>query len=457
MARLLFVDDEPAMLFALQRLAEKLKHEPVLARSGAEALSRLEGVDAVITDYSMSEMDGVQLIQAIRERDESLPVILLTAHGSERVAVRAMKSGAYEYVTKPFEIDEISLVIDRAVEARALRVQNRRLSAEKAIGRSIVGESPTMRRLLDAVNRIAPKDITVLIRGDTGTGKELIASLIHAQSRRAAGPLVRFNCAAIPGELAEAELFGHARGAFTGATHARQGFFAEANRGTLVLDEVGELSAPVQAKLLRALQEGEIQPVGAGRVERVDVRIVACTNRDLSAEVKERRFREDLYYRLAVVELVVPPLKEHTEDIPALAAEFAHRYADRFGMENVRLSPTLVEALRRADWPGNVRQLENTVARLVALHGAGGEIGAEAITAPAVSNSAEQATEPTIDASLSLREQVEALERSVITRTLAAVSGNQSEAARRLGLSRSSFIDRLKKYGFAGGGLDSTS
>jgi two-component system response regulator AtoC len=457
MARLLFVDDEPAMLFALHRLAEKLKHEPVLARSGAEALSRLDGVDAVITDYSMPEMDGVQLVQAIRDRDESLPVILLTAHGSERVAVRAMKSGAYEYVTKPFEIDEISLVIDRAVEARALRVQNRRLSAEKAIGRSIVGESPAMQRLLDAVNRIAPKDITVLIRGDTGTGKELIASLIHAQSRRANGPLVRFNCAAIPGELAEAELFGHARGAFTGATSARLGFFAQANRGTLVLDEVGELSAPVQAKLLRALQEGEIQPVGAGRVEKVDVRIVACTNRDLAAEAKERRFREDLYYRLAVVELVVPPLKEHPEDIPSLATEFARRYADRFGMENVRLSPALVEALCRAAWPGNVRQLENTVARLVALHGGNGEIGAESLTAAAVSDAAGQPAEPTTDASLSLREQVDAFERSIIARTLAAVSGNQSEAARRLALSRSSFIDRLKKYGFSGGGLDSAS
>ena len=457
MARLLFVDDEPAMLFALQRLAEKLKHEPVLARSGAEALSRLEGVDAVITDYSMPEMDGVQLVQAIRERDESMPVIMLTAHGSERVAVRAMKSGAYEYVTKPFEIDEISLVIDRAVEARALRVQNRRLSAEKAIGRSIVGDSPAMLRLLDAVNRIAPKDITVLMRGDTGTGKELITSLIHAQSRRAAGPLVRFNCAAIPGELAEAELFGHARGAFTGATSARPGFFAQANRGTLVLDEVGELSAPVQAKLLRALQEGEIQPVGAGRVEKVDVRIVACTNRDLATEAKERRFREDLYYRLAVVELVVPPLSEHREDVPSLAAEFARRYADRFGMENVRLSPALVEALRRADWPGNVRQLENTVARLVALQGGSGEIDAESFTAAAASNSAGQPAEPTIDAGLSLREQVEAFERSIIARTLGAVSGNQSEAARRLALSRSSFVDRLKKYGLSGGGPDSTS
>jgi DNA-binding NtrC family response regulator len=457
MARLLFVDDEPAMLFALQRLAEKLKHEPIVARSGAEALSRLDGVDTVITDYSMPEMDGVQLIRAIRERDESLPVILLTAHGSERVAVRAMKSGAYEYVTKPFEIDEISLTIDRALEARALRVQNRRLCAEKAIGRSIVGDSGAMQRLLDAVHRIAPKDITVLVRGDTGTGKELIASLIHAQSRRAAGPLVRFNCAAIPGDLAEAELFGHARGAFTGATGARAGFFAQANHGTLVLDEVGELSMPVQAKLLRALQEGEIQPVGAGRVEKVDVRIVACTNRDLAAEAKEHRFREDLYYRLAVVELIVPVLSEHREDIPALAAEFARRYADRFGMEHVRLTPALIDALRRADWPGNVRQLENTVARLVALHGGGGEIDASAFADAAGPKLADQPPEAPIEAGLGLREQVDAFERSIIARTLAAVSGNQSEAARRLALNRSSFIDRLRKYGFLGGGVDSTS
>jgi len=454
MARVLLVDDEPTLLFTLSQLLKSRGLEAVLARSGKEALEKLEGVDTVMTDYFMPEMDGVQLLQAIRERDESLPVIMLTAHGSERVAVRAMKSGAYEYVTKPFDIDEVSLVLDRALEARALRIQNRRLSAEKALGRTIVGESPAMRRLLDAVSRVAPKDITVLIRGDTGTGKELIASLIHAESRRAAGPLVRFNCAAIPGELAEAELFGHARGAFTGATHARPGFFAEANRGTLVLDEVGELSAPVQAKLLRALQEGEIQPVGAGRVEKVDVRIVACTNRDLAAEAKAHRFREDLYYRIAVLELVVPPLGEHRDDIPRLSAEFASRYADRFGMEGVRLSPELVDALCRADWPGNVRQLENTVARMVALHGGIREIGLEAFTG-APSHPSEPAVDMPAGETLSLREQVDALERSIIARTLAAVSGNQSEAARRLGLSRSSLIDRLKKYGFAGGDVQS--
>src|SRR5437763_256630 len=343
MSRVLLVDDEPALLFTLSQLVKSRGLEPVVAHSAKEALQKLDGVDGVVTDYSMPGMDGVELVQAIHERDESLPVVMLTAHGSERIAVRAMKSGAYEYVTKPFDIDEMSLVLDRALEARSLRVQNRRLTAEKALGRAIVGDSPPMRRLLEAVNRIGPKDITVLIRGETGTGKELIASPVHAESRRAKGPLVRFNCAAIPGELAEAELFGHARGAFTGANQARRGFFAEADGGTLVLDEVGELPLPVQSKLLRALQEGEIQPVGAGRVERVDVRVIACTNRDLAADARSGKFRDDLYYRLAVVELVVPPLHQHREDIPALAHEFARRYAERLGAEGARLSPALLQ------------------------------------------------------------------------------------------------------------------
>jgi two-component system response regulator AtoC len=442
MARLLLVDDEPAMLFALKELAESHKYEAVLARSGAEALAHLDGVDAVVTDYSMPEMDGVQLLKSIRERDESLPVVMLTAHGSERLAVRAMKAGAYEYVTKPLDIDEMGLVLERALETRALRVQNRRLSAEKALGKSIVGDSAPMRRLLDAVSRIAPRDITVLVRGKTGTGKELIAALVHAESRRASGPLVRFNCAAIPGELAEAELFGHTRGAFTGAAQARRGFFAEANGGTLVLDEVGELPLPVQAKLLRALQEGEIQPVGAGRVEKVDVRVIASTNRDLVADARAGRFREDLYYRLAVVELLVPALGEHPEDIPALAAEFARSYALRFGIDGVRLSSELIEALRRADWPGNVRQLENAVARMVAMS-SGGEIGADAFSSAATHP---PGAEPAPPDGLTLKDQLDALERSLIAQALSAASGNQSEAARRLGMSRSALLDRLKKY-----------
>src|SRR6267378_2340512 len=236
------------------------------------------------------------------------------------------------------------------MEARAPRVgPTRRTSKEDAYCR-IVGESAVMRRLLRMVERIGPKDITVLLRGETGTGKELIASLLHAQSARSSAPLVTFNCAAIPGELAEAELFGHARGAFTGADEARPGFFAQADGGTLVLDEVGELPPPVQAKLLRVLHEGEIQPVGAGKVERVDVRVVACTNRNLAAEARAGRFREDRYYRLAVVELVVPPLRDRREEIPALTAEFTRRYGERFGNEDVRLSPALIELLRQAPW-----------------------------------------------------------------------------------------------------------
>ncbi|WP_242392441.1 sigma-54-dependent transcriptional regulator [Anaeromyxobacter oryzisoli] len=453
MRRVLLVDDEPAVLFAMKEVVRTAGHEPVLARSAQEALDRLEGVDAVVTDFAMPDLDGLALLQAIRERDASMPVILLTAQGSERVAVRAMKAGAYEYVTKPWDVDEITLVIERALETRGLRLRNRRLEAERAIGKGFVAESAAMRRLLDAVARVAPKDVTVLVRGETGTGKELVASLLHAQGRRAAGPLVRFNCAAIPAELAEAELFGHTRGAFTGATQARRGFFAEADGGTIVLDEVGELPASLQPKLLRVLQEGEIQPVGSGRVEKVDVRVVASTNRDLEADARAGRFREDLYYRLSVVELLVPPLRDHREDIPALVAEFARRDAERFGMEPVRLSPALVAKLRDADWPGNVRQLENAVARMVAL-GSGGELGPDAFDARPrrPSGALDQAEEPDVavrDAAegLSLREQLDALERSLIARMLAATGGNQTEAARRLGIGRTSLIDRMKRYG----------
>ena len=453
MPRVLLVDDERSVRAALQELVEGRSWEPLVAASGEQALELVDRADAVVTDFSMPGMDGMELLHAIRERDRSLPVILLTARGSERLAVRAIKAGAYEYVAKPFDVDEMAQALERALEARALRQRDRQLAAEHAIGRRVVSRSPVMRQLLDATARVAAKEITVLVRGETGTGKELIGSLLHAQSRRADGPLVRFNCGAIPAELAEAELFGHTRGAFTGATRARAGFFAEADRGTLVLDEVGELPLPVQAKLLRALQEGEIQPVGSGRVEKVAVRIVACTNRDLAVEAREGRFREDLYYRLAVVELLVPPLRDRREDIPALAHEFALRYAERFGAEEVRLSPALVGRLASADWPGNVRELENAVARMVALSG-GGEIGLEDFApagareaVPAIGGDGEGGVEAAEDQTL--REQLDALERRVIARTMTAVGGNQSEAARRLGISRNTLTERLRRYAIA--------
>lgn len=453
MSRILLVDDDPGVLYMLRAVLEDRGHETIPTSSGQEALGKLEGADLAITDLSMPGMDGLEVMKAIRARDERLPVILLTAHGSERVAVAAMKAGAYDYLTKPFDVDELGLCIDRALEVRQLRESTRRLSAEQAIGKRLVGSSGVMRRLLDSIDRVAGRDVTVLVTGETGTGKELVGSLIHAQSKRAAAPLVRFNCAAIPEELADAELFGHARGAFTGAQQSRRGFFAQADGGTLVLDEVGELPAGVQAKLLRAIQEGEIQPVGSGRIEKVDVRIVATTNRNLAEEARAGRFREDLYYRLAVVELTVPPLRERREDIPALAEEFARRYGDKFSLDDVRLSPGLVGLLENADWPGNVRQLENAIARMVALS-AGGVLDTDAWQgAPSTRDQPPGADEPLPDGP-SLREQVEAFERNLILRALTGARGNQSEAARRLGMSRPTLIDKIKKYGLQTAGSE---
>ncbi|CAN5807282.1 sigma-54 dependent transcriptional regulator [soil metagenome] len=455
MSSVLLVDDEPGVLFTLSEVLTERGHRVITARSGAEALTKLDDADAVLTDLSMPGMDGLELMGQIVQRDATLPVVLLTAHGSERVAVAAMKQGAYHYLAKPFDIDEVAVVLERALEARSLRIDNRRLVAEQTLGRRIIGASRSMRRLLEATSRVATRDVTVLVRGETGTGKEFVAELLHAQSLRAKQPLVRFNCAALPAELADAELFGHVKGAFTGATSTRPGYFAQADTGTLILDEIGELPLAIQAKLLRFLQEGEIQPVG-GRIERVNVRVVASTNRDLAADAKAGTFREDLYYRLAVVELIVPPLRDRKDDIPALATEFARRYGEKFGLGKVILEPSLVDALAREDWPGNVRQLENTIARLAALS-SGGVIGladyeAASGTPPATSQDALPVTEgedsPATDArnGPSLKEQVEAFERGLVGRALDGTGGNQSEAARRLGVSRVTLIDKMKKY-----------
>jgi two-component system response regulator AtoC len=289
--------------------------------------------------------------------------------------------------------------------------------------------------------RIAKRDVPVLLRGETGTGKELLAGLLHAGSARRAKPLVRFNCAAITEELADSELFGHVRGAFTGASASHRGLFARADGGTLVLDEVGELSPRLQPKLLRALQFGELSPVGSDSLERVDVRVVACTHRDLLALSKSGRFREDLYYRLAVLELEMPPLRERCEDIPLLAEVFARSAAERFGLEGVTLSPELLDVLGARAYPGNVRELENLVTRLVALSD-GGVIDVATLDRP------EPAATPSAGAG-TFREQVERLERTLLTGALSAAGSNQSEAARKLGLSRATFLDKLKRYGIA--------
>jgi DNA-binding NtrC family response regulator len=442
----LVIDDDPSMLVMMKEVVQEHGYVAVTASAGQQGLARLEDADVVVTDLQMPGMTGIEVLRAVREQDATVPVVVLTAHGSERAAVAAMKAGAYDYLTKPVDIDEVTFVLDRAMSVRELRQSNRQLSTERSLGRRLVAESLAMRKLLTAVERVADKDVTVLIRGETGTGKELIASLLHAGSRRASKPFVRFNCAAISAALAESLLFGHVKGAFTDARNASLGYFAEADGGTLVLDEIGELAMSTQAVLLRALQEGEIQRVGSPRPLKVDVRVVASTNRDLLAEVRAGRFREDLYYRLAVVELVVPPLRDRSTDIPTLAEEFARRYGERFGPKHVRLTPDLIARLGSRDWPGNVRQLENTIARLVALSIDGVIDGAmydQQAAALAPSGEAEQGS---LEAGPSLAEQVSAFERNLVVQALEAADWNQSEAARLLSTRRSTLLDKIKRY-----------
>ncbi len=441
-ARVLVVDDEAALRFALSELLTDRGHEVIAVASGDAALAHLGEVDVVVTDLAMPGLDGLGVVREARRRVPGLPVIVLTARGSERSAVEAMKAGAHDYLTKPFDVDEVALAVARAAEAVRLRREVARGAAERSTGRAMIGDGPAMRALLGRLERLAPRDVTVLVGGETGTGKELVASLLHALGPRADGPLVRFNCAAIPAELADAELFGHARGAFTGATEARPGYFVRADGGTLVLDEVGELPAAIQAKLLRAVQEGEVQPIG-GAPRRVDVRLIACTHRDLRAEIAAGRFREDLYFRLAVVELEVPPLRARREDIAALARAFTARFAERWGVD-VRLSDELIAALVARPWPGNVRELENTIARLVA-EADGGVLDASALAPVPAAPARAVPGDP--DAALPFRTRVDAFERALITEAIAAAGGNRAEAARRLGLSRVTMLDRMKRLG----------
>jgi two-component system response regulator AtoC len=460
MARVLVIDDEASMRFTLEAVLGDAGHDVETAETGASGVAAFEarGADVVITDLAMPDGDGMTVLATMRVQDPGVPVMMLTAHGSERVAVAAMKAGAFDYLPKPFDPDEIVLAVTRAVDTRKLRLENARLRTEASIGRPIVAESPVTRRVLELVTRVAPKDVTVLLTGESGVGKDVLASALHTHSKRADKPLVRFNAAAIPGELAEAELFGHAKGAFTGATQARTGYFQQADKGTLFIDEVGELALPIQAKVLRALQSGDVQPVG-GRAERVDVRLVAATNRDLAAEVKAGRFREDLFYRLNVVPIRVPALRERMEDIEPLVRAFVRTYTERYGMDPVTIEPALLEAFKAHNWPGNVREVENTIARLLALT-ADDRLTLElwrSLTEEARSSSTPFSITPASGGapgdpgpSHPLRARVEAFERAIIKGEFESANNNQSETARRLGVSRPALIEKLHKYGLIG-------
>jgi DNA-binding NtrC family response regulator len=432
---LLVVDDEAPVRFTLNEVLSEHGYGVIACASGEEALARLDAADVLITDLVMPHMTGLELMRAARAKRPHLPVLVLTARGSERAAVEVMKAGAEDYLSKPFDVDELLLSVQRCVETQRLREGELEHLAERSMGQPIIGDSATLRGLLARAGRVATRNVTVLIQGESGTGKELIAAFIHARSPRNGRAFVRFNSAALPAQLAEAELFGHARGAFTGAAAARPGFVRQAEGGTLVLDEVGELPLELQAKLLRLLQDGEVQPLGTARVEKVDVRILACTNKNLRQEVARGTFRPDLFYRLAVVELAVPPLSERREDIPALARSLAAKYAERFAMTNVRLAPELLAHLVARQWPGNVRELENCIARMLAFSKDG------TLTLEDLNE-----TEPPGAPRSSFRAQVALFERQLLERTLLECGGNQSEAARRLDLTRVTLIDKMKRY-----------
>ncbi|NNC03469.1 sigma-54-dependent Fis family transcriptional regulator [Corallococcus exiguus] len=443
-ARVLVADDDAGVRYTLRGLLEDDGLTVEEAVDGEAALARLEQeppVDLVLSDLRMPRVDGMELLRRVAARPHAPRVILITAHGSERHAVEAMKLGALDYFRKPFDVDDVLAVVRRALGMVRLEAENERLSGEVNLLRSLVFVSPSMARLALLIQRVGPRDVTVLITGESGTGKERVAEALVRASPRADKPYVRFNCAALTPELAEAELFGHSRGAFTGAVRARPGLFREASGGTLLLDEVGELALPLQAKLLRVLQEGEVRPVGEDRSFPVDVRVLAATHRDLPQRVAEGRFREDLYYRLKVVTLQVPPLRSRPEDIAALARHFLARHTERFHMPPVTLTPALLERLMAHPWPGNVRELENALESAVVLS-ADGTLDLELLPGGASA----PASQAPANTGATLREKMDAHERELILAALAASKGQRTEAAKALGIGRATLHDKLRKH-----------
>ncbi|MGC4114946.1 MAG: sigma-54 dependent transcriptional regulator [Myxococcales bacterium] len=440
--RVLVVDDDAGVRYTLREILESSAMEVEEAQDGAAALEKIdaEPFQLVISDLRMPKVDGMELLKKVRGRPQAPRVILITAHGSEKHAVEAMKLGAFDYFKKPFEMDELVAVVQRACETAQLSLENERLAGELNLSRSLVFASPAMSRLAVLIARVAPRDVTVLVTGESGTGKERVAEALVRASKRAAKPFVKFNCAALTAELAEAELFGHTKGAFTGAVRARQGLFGEADGGTLLLDEVAELAPALQAKLLRVLQEGEIKPLGEDKPRRVDVRIVAATHRDLKDRVAKGEFREDLYFRLNVVHLHIPPLRERPEDVEVLSRHFLDRFAERFGAGPLQLTDELFARLRAHRWQGNVRELENAIESMVALS-VDGQLDLSVLDAAAASGEAGVA--------LGLKQRVEAYEKGVIVEALKAAKGNRSEAARSLAISRVTLHDKLNKYGLS--------
>ncbi len=448
-SRILIVDDDAAMCAMLRTSLERRGYAVETRGGAAEAADALRGgdVDVVVTDLHMRGTDGLALCQRVVADHPNVPVLVITAFGSLDAAIGAIRAGAYDFLPKPFELDALVVALDRALQHRALRVEVARL--RRAVGEArrfdeLIGDSPAMRRVYDLIERLGDSDATVLITGESGTGKELVARALHRRSRRGNGPFVAINCAALPEPLLESELFGHVRGAFTDARTPRAGLFAQANGGTLLLDEIGELPLPLQAKLLRALQERTIRPIGSDAEVPFDARIIAATNLDLDQAVAERRFRDDLYYRINVVHLELPPLRARGNDVLLLAQAFVERAAAVAGKRVTGLDATAAARLLSYGWPGNVRELHNCVERAVAL-AQHDQIVPDDL--PDRIRNHQPLQLPLVGDDPAELVPMEEVERRYILRVLAAVGGNKKEAARILGFDRTTLYRKLERHG----------
>ena len=448
MANILIVEDEPKMRRLLEISLGEDGHKVQSAPDAETGLRYLQrnGIDLIVTDLKLPGMNGLEFLQEVKRWNASAPIVVMTAYGTVETAVEAMKAGASDYVLKPFSMAEMRLVIGKELDVQRVRDENR--SLREALGKryqfqNIVAHSTKMQEVLAIVERVAATNSTVLLGGESGTGKDLIARAIHQNSRRASGPFIKINSTAIPDTLFESELFGYEKGAFTGANASKPGKFELADKGTLFLDEIGDVPAPVQVKLLRVLQEREFERLGGTRTLRVDVRLIAATNKDLRAALEQGTFREDLYYRLNVVPIDIPPLREHKDDIPDLVQHFLARFAGESAKQVEKITPAALKLLMEYHWPGNVRQLENTIERAVALS-SNPVIDADGIYLDAgPGKSAPLHALPVLPDGMTL----EQWEDEIIQEALRRAQGNKSQAARMLGLSRNALRYRLSKMG----------
>jgi len=446
--RLLVVEDEANMLRVLELQLAGAGFAVEKASNAEQALAILEhgALDLVLTDLRLPGMDGLQLLERIRGIDASLPVIIMTAFGTVETAVQAMKAGASDYILKPFSLDDLMMTIDKVLELHTLRDENRRLKDElghKYQFDNIIGKSPRMQEVFAAVSRVAPTRATVLLAGESGIGKDLIARAIHHHSPRRDRPFVKINCSALPENLMESELFGYEKGAFTGAASARAGKFEQADGGTAFLDEIGDVPPPVQVKLLRVLQEREFERLGSNKTLKVDVRVIAATNQDLRAALEQGAFREDLYYRLNVVPINIPPLRERKEDIPYLVEHFLAKYSEETGGRVRSVTPAAMEKLIAYHWPGNVRELENIIQRAMVL------APGPALEPADIQLDSERRAAAAGDGIPFLPEgmTLDQYEQQLIREALRRCDGNKSQAARLLGLTRNALRYRLTQMG----------